>query len=66
MFTPYEIACETAKFLKIDASLLHPVTKDTFREIAPRPLLSGFNCQKAFIELDFIPTSFHAALKKIF
>jgi len=66
MFTPYEIACETAKFLKIDASLVHPVTKDTFKEIAPRPLLSGFNCQKAIIELDFIPTSFHAALKKIF
>ncbi len=66
MFTPYEIACETAKFLKLDNSLLYPVSKDTFKEIASRPILSGFNCQKAFIELDFTPTSFHTALKKIF
>ena len=66
MFTPYEIALETATFLGLDTSALIPVTKDTFKEIAQRPQLSGFNCQKAFHELGYKPTPFRSALKKIF
>lgn len=66
MFSPYEIAFETAKYLKLNSSLLQPVTKESFKEIAKRPILSGFNCQKAYNDLDFRPTSFRTALKKIF
>ncbi|MFZ1530158.1 MAG: SDR family oxidoreductase [Ferruginibacter sp.] len=66
MMTPFDMAFSAAKYLQLDASLLQKVTAESFKEIAKRPLLSGFSISKAEKELDFMPHSFEEGLKKTF
>ena len=66
MMTPFDMAFTTAKYLQLDTSLLEKVTNDSFKEIAKRPLLSGFDISKAEKELGFCPHSFKEGLKKTF
>jgi len=60
------MACKVAEYLKLDASLLIPVTKDSFTQPALRPLLTGFDISKAKRALDFMPISFEEGLRKTF
>lgn len=64
--SPYQMACDVADYFKLDKGLIHPVTKDTFRQAALRPLKTGFNISKAKRQLNFQPTSFDKGLKKTF
>lgn len=66
ILTPYEMACQTAEYLKLDRSLISKTNSDTFQQPAKRPLLTGLNIQKAKQELGFSPISFAEGLKKTF
>lgn len=66
VMTPYEMACRTAAYLKLDASLLKKVTGADFNEPARRPLKTGFNIEKAKRELGYNPISFDEGLQKTF
>lgn len=62
--TPYEIAIETAKFLKLDDSLITPVTAEEFHQPARRPPKTNFNISKAKSELNFQPIPFQEGLER--
>ncbi len=64
--TPYEMAVETAEFLKLDASLIKPTTEAEFVQPAKRPLKTGFNIEKAKRMLGYQPMSFAAGIKNTF
>jgi dTDP-4-dehydrorhamnose reductase len=64
--TPYQMACTTAKFLNLDSSLLKKATAKTFSQPAERPLLTGFNIEKAGRELDYNPMNFVEGITKCF
>lgn len=66
VLTPYEMACLTADFLKLDNGLLKKVTVKDFSEIAQRPLKTGLIINKAKKELDYHPISFKEGLKRTF
>jgi len=66
ILTPYEMACITADFLKLDKSLIKKVTAADFSQPARRPLKTGFIIDKAKRELDYHPLSFSEGLKKMF
>ncbi|MBS1760739.1 MAG: SDR family oxidoreductase [Bacteroidetes bacterium] len=66
LLSPYQMACKVAEYLKLDASLLIPVTRDSFTQPALRPLLTGFDISKAKRALDFMPISFEEGLRKTF
>lgn len=66
ILTPYEMACITADFLKLDKSLIKKVTAADFSQPAKRPLKTGFIIDKAKHELDYHPISFQEGLKKMF
>jgi dTDP-4-dehydrorhamnose reductase len=58
IISPYQMAIETANFLKLDASLIQPVTRDTYTQPALRPLNTTFITNKAVQDLGFVATSF--------
>ena len=64
--TPYQMACEVADYLNLEKSLIIKVTAEEFPQPARRPLLTGFNIDKAKQELGYHPTSFAEGLKKTF
>jgi dTDP-4-dehydrorhamnose reductase len=64
--TPYQIALETAEYLKLDSSLINAVTEQTFSQPARRPPRTGFDISKAKRELGYGVTSFEAGLKATF
>lgn len=66
MLTPYQLGCMLANMLQLDASLIKPVTSDSLKEPARRPLKTGFNITKATRELGFVPTPLEEGLKKTF
>lgn len=45
----------TADFFQLDKKYIHPVTTDQLKQPAKRPLLTGFNIDKAKRELNFQP-----------
>jgi dTDP-4-dehydrorhamnose reductase len=51
----YEFAMKAAEVFGLDTSLIERVKSDTFRQTAPRPMMTGFITLKAQIELDFHP-----------
>jgi dTDP-4-dehydrorhamnose reductase len=51
----YEFAMKVAEVFGLDASLIEGVKSDTFRQTAPRPMMTGFITSKAQSELDFHP-----------
>jgi dTDP-4-dehydrorhamnose reductase len=64
--TPYGMAMEVAKHLKLDKSLITAVNASTFKQSAKRPLKTGFNINKAIEQLGYQPTPFKEALAEIF
>lgn len=66
VFTPYQLAIQTAEYLGLDTSLITPVDASTFVEVGKRPLKTGFNIKKAETQFGFQPISFKEALAKIF
>jgi dTDP-4-dehydrorhamnose reductase len=62
--SPYEFALEVAKVFELDSSLISPTNAQEFKEIATRPLLTGFTIDKARNLLHFTPTPLLAALEQ--
>jgi dTDP-4-dehydrorhamnose reductase len=66
VMTPYQMACKTADYLRLDKKLIRRVTAADFSQPARRPLLTGFDISKARAELGFEPISFGEGLIKMF
>ncbi len=64
--TPYAIAVETARLLKLDERLIEKVDSASLSQPAVRPARTGFIISKAENELGYRPHSFTESLKKIF
>ncbi|RYZ53809.1 MAG: SDR family oxidoreductase [Chitinophagaceae bacterium] len=64
--TPYDVAIETAQYLRLDASLITAVKAEEFDQPAARPPKTGFNISKAKRDLAFRPLSFAEGLRKTF
>lgn len=64
--TPYEMALDTARYLGLDLSLLHPETEQSFAQPARRPPKTGFDISKAQRELGYQPVSFAEGLRRTF
>jgi dTDP-4-dehydrorhamnose reductase len=62
MMTPYDIALRTAAFFKLDASLIRKTDSTQFKQLAVRPLRTGFIIEKAKRELGYQPHSFEEGL----
>lgn len=62
--TPYQLACMVAALLGRDATLITPVTADTFKEPARRPPKTGFVITKAVKELGYVPVRLEEGLKR--
>ncbi|MEQ8363272.1 MAG: NAD(P)-dependent oxidoreductase [Cyclobacteriaceae bacterium] len=58
MMTPYDIAIETARFFKLDQSLIKATDSTKFKQPAARPLKTGFDITKAKTELGYTPHTF--------
>jgi len=66
VLTPYQMAIETAEYLKLDSSLIKKVTAANFSQQAKRPLRTGFIIDKARNELGYEPLSLEEGLRKTF
>ena len=64
--TPYDMAIETAKFLKLDESLIEKVDSSNFSQAGLRPAKTGFRIDKARKELGFEPRGFRETLEIMF
>lgn len=61
--SPFDIAVQTAKFFKLDASLIQATDSTKFRQPARRPMKTGFIIDKAKKELGYEPHSFLEGLE---
>ncbi len=61
--TPYRFALKLAEAYGLDSGLLEKVTADNFSQPGKRPLLTGFNIEKASMELGFAPRSIDEAFE---
>jgi dTDP-4-dehydrorhamnose reductase len=66
VLSPFDMACRTADYLGLDRTLIKEVTAANFSQLAKRPLKTGFNIEKAKIELGYQPVSFQEGLQKTF
>ncbi|MGB8191307.1 MAG: SDR family oxidoreductase [Chitinophagaceae bacterium] len=66
MLTPYAMAIETARLLKLDESLIERSDLSALAQPAPRPSRTGFIINKAQKELGYQPVSFKESLEKMF
>ena len=64
--TPYQIANETATYLKLDSKLIEKASIENFSQAALRPPTTGFIIEKARAELNYQPHSFREILPEIF
>jgi len=64
--TPYQMANETASFLKLNMKLIEKVDAGTFTQSAMRPPRTGFIIDKAKKELQYNPHSFKEILPAVF
>lgn len=62
LMTPYDIAMRTARFFKLDESLITQTDSTQFRQPAMRPMKTGFIITKAKRELGYLPHSFEEGL----
>lgn len=62
MMTPYDIAIRTARFFKLDESLITKTDSKQFKQPALRPMRTGFIIEKAKRELGYEPRSFEDGL----
>lgn len=60
--TPYDIAIHTARYFKLDESLIRETDSNQFKQPARRPLKTGFVIDKAKRELGYEPHSFTDAI----
>lgn len=65
MMTPYDIATRTARFFKLNESLITKTDSTQFKQPAARPLKTGFVIEKAKQQLNYKPHSFEAGLSLI-
>ena len=63
--SPYEMAIKTADFFNLDKSLITEIDSTKFTQPAKRPLITGFNIEKAKKELGYSPLSFEEGIKKV-
>lgn len=64
--TPYSIAIETARILKLDESLIEKTDSPSLSQLATRPPRTIFVIEKAKKELGYKPHSFQESLQKMF
>jgi len=64
--TPYEIAKQTATFLKLDYALIEKADVGNFSQTALRPPRTGFIIEKARAELNYQSRSFKDILPEVF
>ncbi|HYF30744.1 MAG TPA: NAD(P)-dependent oxidoreductase [Chitinophagaceae bacterium] len=64
--TPYAIAVETARLLKLDERLIEKADSASLGQPAVRPARTGFIIGKAEKELGYKPHSFRESLEKMF
>ena len=64
--TPYQIANQTAIFLKLDSALIEKAAIENFSQAALRPPTTGFIIDKAKVELNYQPHSFREILPEVF
>jgi len=62
VLTPYEMAMKVAAFFNLDATLIAESNSNDFRQVAKRPMKTGFNINKAKHHLQYNPRSFEEAL----
>ena len=60
--TPYDIALTTADIFELDKSLISPTNASEFKEVATRPLKTGFDISKIQNEFGFRPVSLENGL----
>ena len=65
MMTPYDIAIRTARFFKLDESLITRTDSIQFKQPARRPPRTGFIIEKAKSELGYKPHTFEEGLALI-
>lgn len=63
--TPYNIALKTALFFDLDESLISPTNAAEFKEVAMRPLKTGFDISKAKRDLGYDPVTLERGLKLV-
>jgi dTDP-4-dehydrorhamnose reductase len=63
MFSPYEMAVQTAQFFKLDIRLIEKVNARSFVQPAKRPAKTGFVIDKAVEELGYQPHNFAEGLE---
>lgn len=63
--TPYDIAIKTADIFGLDKNLISTTNATEFKEVARRPLKTGFNNSKAKSTLGFKPTSLEQGIALI-
>ena len=63
--TPYDIAMKTAHIFNLDESLISPTNADEFKEVATRPLKTGFDISKARHNLGYDPITLEQGLKLV-
>lgn len=66
ILTPYQMAVTLAHTLQLDASLITPVTSETFVEPVKRAKRSGLKIDKAITELNYQPMSFEEGIRLSF
>lgn len=62
LMTPYELAIRTARFFKLNESLITKTDSTQFKQPAERPLRTGFVIDKAKRELGYKPHTFEEGL----
>lgn len=60
--TPYDIALTTADIFELDKNLISPTNASEFKEVATRPLKTGFDISKIQNEFGFRPFSLENGL----
>jgi dTDP-4-dehydrorhamnose reductase len=61
----WDCAIATAKFFDLDTSLMKPVTTAQLKQPALRPLITGFNIEKAITQLNYKPHTLQQGLTVI-
>ena len=61
-----EIAYRVADFLKLDRSLIEPVTTEEMKEVTPRPRFSGLSIEKAKAEIGYTPRTLEEGMEASF